>query len=323
MDLDQVEVFLTLAEELHFGRTAALLHLSQPRVSRLVAALERQVGGQLFERSSRQVRLTSLGEKLRADWAPAYAGLRQGLRDAQATARVESAPLQLGFTLTTGGYRLNRLVRAFEQRHPLWPVVLRELPLENPFEPLRRREVDVLAQWVMPEPPGLEYGGVFGEEPRVLAVASDSPLARQSSVSSEVLGDELVVNFAPVDEHIRALIVPTHTPAGRPVRSHPTPSTTVAEALSMIARGAAVHPTVASMAQLTYGQNIALIPIEDMPPIQLGLYWTRGSTDARVRALAEVAASLSRGLPGRRVVGGEPGEVTRARGDPPSGPAIG
>lgn len=292
MDLDQVEVFLTLAEELHFGRTAARLHMSQPRVSRAVAALERQVGGRLFERTSRKVRLTPLGQKLRDDWGPAYSALGQGLRDVQAMARVESAPLRLGFTLTTGGYRLNRLVRAFERRHPLWPVVLRELPLENPFEPLRRREVDVLAQWVMPKLPGLECGVVFGDEPRVLAVASDSPLARQSSVSSEVLGDELVVNFNPVDERIRALIVPPHTPSGRPVRSHPTPNATLAEALSTVARGAAVHPTVASLVQVTYGQNIALVPIDDLPPLRLGLYWTRGSADPRTRALAEVAASL-------------------------------
>jgi DNA-binding transcriptional LysR family regulator len=62
MDTAEVEVFLVLAEELHFGRTADRLHLPQPRVSRLVASLERRVGGTLFEQTSRRVRLTPLGE---------------------------------------------------------------------------------------------------------------------------------------------------------------------------------------------------------------------------------------------------------------------
>ena len=64
MDTAEIEVFLVLAEELHFGRTAELLHMPQPRVSRLVSALERRIGGALFERTSRRVRLTPLGQQL-------------------------------------------------------------------------------------------------------------------------------------------------------------------------------------------------------------------------------------------------------------------
>ena len=52
VDTAEIEVFLALAEELHFGRTAERLRMPQPRVSRLVSALERRVGGTLFERTS-------------------------------------------------------------------------------------------------------------------------------------------------------------------------------------------------------------------------------------------------------------------------------
>ncbi|HZA57554.1 MAG TPA: LysR family transcriptional regulator, partial [Solirubrobacterales bacterium] len=61
MDLAHIETFFILCEELHFGRTAERLHVSQPRVSRLVASLETEIGGALFERTSRRVALTSLG----------------------------------------------------------------------------------------------------------------------------------------------------------------------------------------------------------------------------------------------------------------------
>jgi DNA-binding transcriptional LysR family regulator len=65
MDTNEIEVFLVLADELHFGRTAERLRLPQPQVSRLVARLERRAGGALFDRTNRRVRLTPLGERLR------------------------------------------------------------------------------------------------------------------------------------------------------------------------------------------------------------------------------------------------------------------
>jgi hypothetical protein len=74
----------------------------------------RQIGGALFERSSRRVTLTPLGEQLRAEVAPAHAALSRALRHAQESARGTTGSLRIGFTITTGGYLLNRLVRQFE-----------------------------------------------------------------------------------------------------------------------------------------------------------------------------------------------------------------
>jgi TetR/AcrR family transcriptional regulator, fatty acid metabolism regulator protein len=87
MDTAQVEAFLTLAEELHFGRAAQRLRVSQPRVSRLIAALERQAGGRLFERTSRKVSLTPLGQQFHAELRPGYQQMRAALDHARRTAR--------------------------------------------------------------------------------------------------------------------------------------------------------------------------------------------------------------------------------------------
>ncbi len=70
MELTAIEVFLKVAAELHFGRAAEQLNLSQPRVSRIIHRLENDVGGPLFERSSRRVLLTPLGARLRAAAQP-------------------------------------------------------------------------------------------------------------------------------------------------------------------------------------------------------------------------------------------------------------
>jgi DNA-binding transcriptional LysR family regulator len=291
VELDQLEAFLVLAEELHFGRTAARLHVAQSRVSRQIAALEREVGDRLFVRTSRRVELTALGSGLLAELAPAHAALRRAVRNAQVSAHGTTAPLRIGCTITTGGYHLNRLVKIFESRHPQWPVIVSEVPFESPFSVLLSGDVDVLAHWVMEGVPELELGPIIATLPRVLAVAIDSPLAPETSVSAEVLADWPVPNLQPLDERIRNLIIPQQTPSGRPVQLHPVPISTMSEMISLVARSIVVHPTIASVAQVTYGQGIVLVPIDDLPPLRVGLYWAGGNTDGRIRALAREARS--------------------------------
>lgn len=75
--LERVEIitFLTLAEELRFGRTAERLHVTTGRVGQVIKKLERRTGGMLFERTSRTVRLTPIGRQLADDVAPLVAGV--------------------------------------------------------------------------------------------------------------------------------------------------------------------------------------------------------------------------------------------------------
>lgn len=75
VELREIRVFLTLAEELHFGRTGERLGLTQSRVSQTLRTLETRLGDRLVQRTSRRVTLTRAGERLRADLAPAYEGL--------------------------------------------------------------------------------------------------------------------------------------------------------------------------------------------------------------------------------------------------------
>jgi DNA-binding transcriptional LysR family regulator len=71
VELRELRAFIALAEELHYGRTAERLDLTPGRVSQIVRTLEVKVGGRLFDRTSRRVRLTPLGEQLRANLDPA------------------------------------------------------------------------------------------------------------------------------------------------------------------------------------------------------------------------------------------------------------
>src|SRR5450755_4503113 len=81
VELRELRIFLVLAGELHFGRTAERIRISQPGVSEAVRILESRLGVRLFDRTSRRVRLTPAGEELRRKLAPALAALEQALAE--------------------------------------------------------------------------------------------------------------------------------------------------------------------------------------------------------------------------------------------------
>ena len=296
MDFAQIEAFLVLCDELHFGRTAQRLHVSQPRVSRLIASLESEIGAALAERTSRRVVLTPLGSRLRDELAPAYSTLTMAVSNARAAAR-SPGPLRLGFTATTAGPPLDRLVTAFERARPDCTLTLTEVALADSYTPLRTGEIDVLVCWLVLDEPGLTLGPPIASYERMLAVADDHPLASEESVPVEVLARYAVPNweFEGMAVRVRDVMVPSRTPSGQPVLVHPTPVRTVGEAVSLIARKQAVLPTVSSQRFDNHG--IVLVPISDLPPVQLGLVWWTANENARTRALAQVASRLRR--PGR------------------------
>src|SRR5262249_7174900 len=115
--LAQAQAFLILAEELHFGRTAERLTLSQARVSRLIASLEIEAGGRLFQRTSRRVQITPLGAHLRDRLQIAADLLYAGLEETRAFARGTHGLLRVGFTQTTHVDALRHLIQGFERRH--------------------------------------------------------------------------------------------------------------------------------------------------------------------------------------------------------------
>jgi DNA-binding transcriptional LysR family regulator len=111
MNTAEVEVFLVLAEELHFGHTAERLRISQPHVSTMVSRLERRVGGALFHRTSRRVRLSPLGEQLRAELQPAWLQVVAALDSARAASTGITGAI-------AGGLQAHELERAADQAGP-------------------------------------------------------------------------------------------------------------------------------------------------------------------------------------------------------------
>lgn len=310
VELAELRVFLGLCEELHFGRTADRLRLTQSRVSQIIRGLEEQLGGRLFDRTSRTVALTARGEQLRSALQPVDTHLRRVLEHAHllanhATAGGAAGVLRLGFVLTFRSGILTGLVACFETRHPEVRVeVVEHLTAPDDWDvwgPLRRRETDVLVYWGGPDAaqePDLTVGPVLEEYQRVLLVSRDHRLARRSAVSVEELAAERVMAppttlpASAMDTHI-----PPATPGGRPIPRTESPRT-YRELLALVARGRIVHPT-ANGNPLVHRDDILAVPLHGLPPLQLALIWRAADANPHIRAFAHIAQH-HRSPPARR-----------------------
>ncbi len=288
MDMAQAEAFLSVAGELHFGRAAHQLRVSQPRVSRLIATLERQVGGKLFERTSRRVTLTPLGRQFLAELEPGYAQMQAAFGRARRAARETAGTLRIGCTAFVASPAVSRLVEEISTRHPGCEVTVCEVTMWEPYAALRRGEIDVLVDWLVVDEPDLTAGPVIEYRDRVLAVGRRHRLAPRESISVEELANEDTNELPPsYPAALGDAITPRFTPSGRPIRrSQPTHSAD--DVLTLIARDRIVHPTMASIPPFAR-DDITLIPIRDLPPMPLGLIWRTAHENARIRALADAA----------------------------------
>jgi DNA-binding transcriptional LysR family regulator len=292
MDLSEIRIFLALCEELHFGRTAERTGLSQARVSRLVHSLEDEIGGLLFKRTSRRVMLTPLGERLRDRLRPAYERLSEALADARQMANKPIGELRIGFTSTTAGTALNRLIAAFDRRQPDCEVTPREVSITDPYAALRQGEIDVLVNWLAVDEPDLIVGPAIAYEERVLALAADHPLAKRKNIHvNDLAGYEAARLPRTHPAALEEAFLPRATPSGVPIpRTRSAHS--FGELATLVARGLVVQGTVASSAALLGREDIVLLPIADLPPLPLGLIWHRTHENKLIRALAEAARSL-------------------------------
>jgi DNA-binding transcriptional LysR family regulator len=297
VELRELRLFLTLAEELHFGRTAEALQLTPSRVSQSLRALESKLGGQLVHRTSRRVQLTPFGERFLRDVRPRYEELAAVLEHTNAAARRLEGAVRLGlFSGPAGGSQLVEIIHSFERLHPECTVEVAQASWDDPFAGLRENEVDLMATWLPLEQPDLVVGPRLASQPRVLAVARDHPLADRDSVDVEELADHRILRFDNWPKEIHDVVLPPRTPGGRPIPATRIPAgrRAVVDVSVRIARGEFVFPTVASAQPYLGELDTVFVPMTGMPPIRSALVWRRPARDPKLRAFVQVAREVLR-----------------------------
>ncbi|MFI2348574.1 LysR family transcriptional regulator [Streptomyces sp. NPDC019443] len=280
IEIRHLRCFLAIAEESSVTRAAARLHLTQPAVSRSLAALEKHLGTRLVDRSTHHLALTAEGLAFRDRAAAAVAAFDEAL-DA---GRLRRRPLRLGHAWSALGPYTTPLLRRWQQEHPDTPLEL--LRIDDRTAGLARGEVDAAVLRGPVDTPGLITELLF-TEPRVAAVTSDGPLAARASLAlADLAAGPVILNTVS-----GLTTLDLWPPASRPTRVLTVANTD--DWLTAIAAGRGAGASVASTAEMHPHPGVTYRPLSDAPPAPVLLAWRESAGDPAIPQLAALAREVA------------------------------
>jgi DNA-binding transcriptional LysR family regulator len=196
--LRQIECFVAVAEELHFGRAAARLHITQPPLSRQIRLLEHELKIELFLRTSRTVRMTPAGSVFLPEARRILALAANAASAAQRTARGDAGLINLGFTAGSSYSFLPRLVAHTKLSLEHIDIVLHEMLTRDQIEALHGHTIDVSVLRRTSDVTNIKFVCV-AREIMVLAVPRGHRLSRGRAPTLKELEGESFITFSPVD----------------------------------------------------------------------------------------------------------------------------
>ena len=196
MELHQLRCFVMVAEELHFGRAAKRLFMTQPPLSRQIQLLERSLGVTLLERNNRQVRLTVAGQHFLRDARHVLSYSEQAGIAARRMARGDAGRLLLGFTAVSGYGLIPGLLRQATLALPDVEVDLHEMVSGAQMDALAASMIDIGFVRRAVSGTGLEYR-LVSEEPLLVAMSNQHPLAGNSAIAVSDLDQQPFVMYSP------------------------------------------------------------------------------------------------------------------------------
>src|SRR3954447_8460321 len=201
MELRHLRYFVAVAEELHFGRAAERLFIVQPALSKQIAALEKELGVELFVRTKRHVEMTPAGAALLEDARQVLAQAEGAKLRAQLASRGEVGVLEVGFVVPVLYDLLPHMLRSFRAEFPTVRLSLHELHSREITNGLLSRDLHIGFS-------RLPIGGdgdslrvlPLVEESVVVAVPEAHPFAAQDSVALADLADEDLIMITRSEE---------------------------------------------------------------------------------------------------------------------------
>ncbi|WP_144139413.1 LysR family transcriptional regulator [Paraburkholderia sp. BCC1884] len=272
IDIKPLRYFVTLAETRHFGRAAARLNLSQPPLSRQLAALEANLGVTLIERSPRSVTLTAAGERFYADAKAILVAMEQAVSNARAAAHGEAGKLAIGFTMCSAYNVVPGYARVFGAAFPEVALHLREVVSNDLAAQVLAGQIDAAIMFPNVLDKGLATRTIL-REPLCVALSRGHPRARARRLKiAQLAGEPFVLASEEVAPILRSTIL-EHCRSGGfepDIRFEVQLQQTV---LSLVDEGVGVALVPASMrrAQLA---GVVFRPLVDAPLIEQVLAWS-------------------------------------------------
>ena len=195
MDMRHLRCFVAVSEELHFGRAAARLHLTQPPVSLAIKELEEELGVKLLERTSRRIALTKAGENALHDARAVLAGADTMLRRARVAAQGLMGSLSIGFISLPAYSFLPSSLNTFTKDYQHVKINLQEGTTDQMLRDVESGTLDVGLVFRIADLPAALDSRLVHREPLVVALPESHPLAAGSRVAIEKLSEERFLGF--------------------------------------------------------------------------------------------------------------------------------
>jgi DNA-binding transcriptional LysR family regulator len=272
--LRDLRYFLAVADELSFTRAAQRLHLSQPALSKQIAALETALRARLLHRDRRRVELTAAGaalheaaRRLLADWDEAAAVVADA-------AAAEAKVLRAGTLTSIGRSLLPAVLEHYRKRLPGWRVELRSSGWGDPTAGLAGQDTDVSFVWLPAGDDGIACE-VLATERLFVALHSRHPLAGRAQVGfAEIAGEQFAALPASAGPARDFWLGIDHR-AGVPPRIAAEVES-ADEVFELVSAGTAVTLLAEGNAAVYARPGIACIPVTGLEPARLAIAWRRG-----------------------------------------------
>ncbi|WP_367403269.1 LysR substrate-binding domain-containing protein [Kocuria marina] len=292
MEIRHLRTFLAVAEELHFGRAAARLHMAQPPVSQHVQQLEKELGVQLFERNNRSVALTEAGRALLKPAERVLIDVDLARRAAMFGSTGITGRVSIGFAGASSRQALPQITRAVRTGQPGIDLALRGQTYGGAVEnQVLAGELDMGFTRLPIRNPGLQWH-VFDYERLVIALPEDHPLTQKDQLDVEDLEGEPFVSFpATQGSTVRDATTLVALNAGftpRIVQEAPDSYTI----LSLVAAGVGTTVTVSSVQHIEL-PGLCYRPFSTpVPQLAAVLVWRKNSTNPALQAVLDIAREL-------------------------------
>ena len=292
-DLTQLRCFVTVADELHFGRAAALLNMTQPPLSRQVQALEHFVRAKLLERTSRSVRLTAAGRAFLPEAKRILKLAESATELARRVALGKEGSLKIGFTAATAYRFLPELITRCRNQIPEADLSLKEMVSGDQSEAIASGQID--AGLLRPPIARAEFMTTrVVAEPLLAAVPAGHPLAKAESISLKDLDDQPFVMYSPYEaRYFYDLLVTLFTRADVLPRYVQTLSQ-IHSILALVRAGLglAIVPTAAASLHFE-GVRLIQLHIRTPLPAELFLAWRRDNQNPILPKFIEIARGFA------------------------------
>jgi DNA-binding transcriptional LysR family regulator len=295
MELRHLRYVIAVAEELHLGRAAARLNMSQPPLSQQIRQLEDEIGTQLFRRTNRQVRLTEAGEAFVREARQILVHAEHATKIAVRASKGEIGQLAVAtVTSTESGFFkvVVDILREFASRYPKVRLLLRSLNPDQQIQALREGRIQIGFLTLPVEDDQLAIEWVRGE-PLMLAIPENHPLARTPKVPLRTLANEPHIMFSrSAFPGYYDLIVSSCRNAGFSLNIvHEADA--IYTVLALVAAGVGVSLLPASI-QETPRHGIIFRKVEgSLPEIEMGAAYRREEQSNVLRAFLEVVREVT------------------------------